>query len=51
MIPLLSSIPFLVHFSFSVLAAVRLLYRKREVNTTLAWLFLLFGLPVIGVVL
>ncbi|MEZ5967543.1 MAG: cardiolipin synthase [Hyphomonas sp.] len=51
MIPLLSSIPFLVHFSLSVLAAVRLLYRKREVNTTLAWLFLLFGLPVIGVVL
>ena len=51
MIPLLSSIPFLVHFSLSVLMAVRLLYRKREVNTTLAWLFLLFGLPVVGVVL
>lgn len=51
MIPLLSSIPFLVHFSLSVLAAVRLLYRKRAVNTTLAWLFLLFGLPVVGVVL
>ena len=51
MIPLLSSIPFIVHFSLSVLAAVRLLYRKLEVNTTLAWLFLLFGLPVVGVVL
>lgn len=51
MIPLLSSIPFLVHFSLSVLAALRLLYRKRAVNTTLAWLFLLFGLPVVGVVL
>jgi len=51
MIPLLSSIPFLVHFSLSVLAAVRLLYRKLAVNTTLAWLFLLFGLPVVGVVL
>jgi cardiolipin synthase len=51
MIPLLSSIPFLVHFSLSVLAAVRLLYRKLEVNTTLAWLFLLFGLPVVGVAL
>jgi cardiolipin synthase len=51
MIPLLSSIPFLVHFSLSVLAAIRLLYRKLAVNTTLAWLFLLFGLPVVGVVL
>ena len=51
MIPLLSSIPFIVHFSLSVLAAIRLLYRKLEVNTTLAWLFLLFGLPVVGVVL
>ena len=51
MIPLLSSIPFLVHFSLSVLAAVRLLYRKLAVNTTLAWLFLLFGLPVVGVAL
>ena len=51
MIPLLSSIPFLVHFSLSVLAAVRLLYRKLAVNTTLVWLFLLFGLPVVGVVL
>lgn len=51
MIPLLSSIPFLVHFTLSVLAAIRLLYRKRAVNTTLAWLFLLFGLPIIGVVL
>ena len=51
MIPLLSSIPFLVHFSLSVLAAVRLLYRKLAVNTTLVWLFLLFGLPIVGVVL
>ena len=51
MIPLLSSIPFLVHFSLSVLAAIRLLYRKLAVNTTLAWLFLLFGLPVVGVAL
>ena len=49
MIPLLSSIPFLVHFSLSVLTAVRLLYRKLAVSTTLAWLFLLFGLPVVGV--
>lgn len=51
MIPLLSSIPFLVHFSISVIAAVRLLYRKLAVNTTLAWLFLIFGLPMVGVAL
>jgi cardiolipin synthase len=46
-----SSIPLLAHLVVATALILRILYRKLEVNTALAWIVLLIGMPIAGVVL
>ncbi len=50
MIPLISAL-LLLHFGVALGLALRVLYRKLEVNTALAWIVLLIGAPIAGPVL
>ena len=47
----LISMPLFLHIAIAMGFSLRLLYRKREVSTTLAWMIILFSLPLVGAVL
>ena len=49
MIAVLSiSIPLILHMILAIGFSLRVLYRKLEVNTTLAWIVILFAIPFVG---
>lgn len=43
------SLPLLAHLTLATLVAFRVLYRKLDVNTTLAWAVVLFAFPLVGI--
>ena len=46
-----SSAPLIVHIVFATALSLRVLYRKLQVNSALAWIVLLIGMPLAGPVL
>lgn len=42
------SLPLLAHLTLATLVTLRVLYRKLDVNTTLAWAVVLFAFPMVG---
>lgn len=46
-----SSIFFYTHFALAVLASIRIIYSRRSSSAALAWLTLLYALPVFGLLL
>ncbi len=44
-----SSLAFVLHLMITVGLALRLLHRKLAVNTTLAWILILFAVPYVGI--
>ena len=45
------SIPLLIHIALAAGLTLRILYRKLEVNTALAWIVMLIAMPFAGAVL
>lgn len=46
-----SSVFFYTHFSLSILASVRVIYARRSSSAALAWLAVLYALPLLGLLL
>jgi len=45
------SIPLLIHIALTIGLTLRILYRKLEVNTALAWIVMLIAMPIVGPIL